>query len=141
MKYTIDNYVSTRLDGEGLEINQVKEAQLLQYGMKGETLKQVANVLPKASLARVLETAPSNLSKMYSRKTLSRSQTEAVFESVKVWQDTIELFSNDQSLAMQWFETAIPAIGGEKPIDLFDSFAGRAVIRTLLEQLKYGDYN
>lgn len=137
---SIDDYLLRRLKGEQQDITPLQTLTLIQPGMSGETLKQIAAILPKSALANILETAPGNLNKMYGRKHLSRSQTEAIAQAINIWQEAIALFSHDEKITRSWFDTPLPAIGGIKPIDLIDSFTGRSTIEDLLNQLRYGDY-
>ncbi len=50
-----------------------------------------------------------------------------------------ETFMNS-TLANEWLQTALPALGGQTPELLMRDTDGRLQIRTLLERMKNGDF-
>ena len=42
--------------------------------------------------------------------------------------------------AREWLETALPALGGQRPIDLCDTFEGRRLVQDAIRRIEYGEF-
>ena len=42
--------------------------------------------------------------------------------------------------AIEWIKTPIPALSGEKPEALFDTFEGRRLVSQVLRKIKYSEF-
>ena len=42
--------------------------------------------------------------------------------------------------ACEWLETALPALGGQRPIDLCDTFEGRRLVQDAIRRIEHGEF-
>ncbi|WP_416397366.1 antitoxin Xre/MbcA/ParS toxin-binding domain-containing protein [Allohahella sp. A8] len=56
-----------------------------------------------------------------------------IFEANRVW--------GGLKSAKQWLSSPVPALDGERPIDLFDTFEGRRWVTTVLRHIETGDFS
>ena len=42
--------------------------------------------------------------------------------------------------AQDWLGTALPALAGDRPIDLCDTFEGRRLVREIIRKVEYGEF-
>lgn len=40
----------------------------------------------------------------------------------------------------EWLMAQVPALGSERPVDLCDTFEGRALVREALRKIEYGEF-
>jgi len=107
----------------------------------GSTLRSITTIIPKDLIADTLEISPQNLSKLYQRKSLSRTQTEQLEGLTYLWgKIQQELFIDDQQMMQRWLDTPVPALDGEKPKSLMGTITGRKLVEQYLQKLSYGDY-
>lgn len=50
-----------------------------------------------------------------------------------------EFFENDEHLINEWVNTPLPILEGQKPIELFETVAGRSKIMHVLGLMRNGD--
>lgn len=97
--------------------------------VSGTTLKWIAKVIPRDVVADSLEVNATNLSKLYQRKSLSRTQTEGLEDLTHLWKDVQQdLFSGDEKMMKRWMDTPVPALDGETPKKLMGTLTGRKVL-------------
>ncbi|WP_415843667.1 antitoxin Xre/MbcA/ParS toxin-binding domain-containing protein [Vreelandella rituensis] len=44
-------------------------------------------------------------------------------------------------MAQEWLHSEVPALSGSRPVDLFDTFAGREMVRQVLRKISYGEFS
>ena len=60
--------------------------------------------------------------------------------------DTLRVFATAAAAfgglerAQSWLDTGLPALGGDRPIDLCDTFEGRRLVREILRKVEYGEF-
>jgi putative toxin-antitoxin system antitoxin component (TIGR02293 family) len=115
--------------------------QAIRRGISGEIVKQAVQVLEERELfIHLLNTNSANLSRFYHQKLLTKMQSEGILDTLRVFQDAITVFENEQ-LAKEWLHTRIPALAGEYPINLCDTFEGRKLVRETLRAIEYGEFS
>jgi putative toxin-antitoxin system antitoxin component (TIGR02293 family) len=115
--------------------------QAIRRGISGEIVKQAVQVLEERELfIHLLNTNSANLSRFYHQKLLTKMQSEGILDTLRVFQDAITVFENEQ-LAKEWLHTRIPALAGEYPINLCDTFEGRKLVREALRAIEYGEFS
>ena len=120
--------------------DRVSLIQVARRGLPGEVLKQAVGILGHREVfVRLLETTGGNLSRFYRRKALSPSQSEGILDILCVFAQAVSVFG-DIDRAGEWLETAIPALGGHSPLDMCDTFAGRAMVQGALRKIEYGEF-
>lgn len=122
--------------------DKVAFIQTVREGISGSIVKEAIHALGdnRELFVRLLETTPGNLHRFYKRKALSRTDSEEVLDVLRVYYQTIKVFG-DRDKALRWLNTAIPALSGEKPLDLFDTFEGRLLVREVLRKVEYGEFS
>lgn len=115
--------------------------QAVRRGIPGLLVKQAIVTLGERELfIRLLNTTSANLSRVYRKKALTRIDSEEVLDTLRMFQEAFTVFE-DQSVVQEWLHTSIPALAGERPVDLSDTFEGRALIRESLRAIEYGEFS
>jgi putative toxin-antitoxin system antitoxin component (TIGR02293 family) len=110
-------------------------------GVSGEILKKFVTVIEDRDVfARVLDKDKSNLSKSYRVDKLPKVLGDSVLDTVRVYMQAADIYGSLE-LASEWLHTPIPALGGEIPVHLMDSHAGRELVRQTLRKIEYGEYS
>lgn len=114
--------------------------QTVRQGISGKIVERAVQVLGERELfVRLLSTSSGNLSRLYRSPSLSRVQTEGILDTLKVFDKAINVFGNKE-IAKEWLHTSIPALDGELPLDLCDTFEGRRLVKESLEAIEYGEF-
>ena len=114
--------------------------QAVRQGIPGKIVELAVKALGERDLfVRLLNTSSGNLNRFYHSQLLTRVQSEGILDTLKVFNEAINVFG-DENLAKEWLHTSIPAIGGELPINLCDTFEGRRLVRESLEAIEYGEF-
>ncbi|AMD01545.1 antitoxin Xre/MbcA/ParS toxin-binding domain-containing protein [Halomonas chromatireducens] len=116
--------------------------QAVREGISGQVLRQVVQALAddREIFARLMETNSSDLHRYYTRKSLGRSQSENLLDTLKLYIEAEEVFG-DREVALEWLHVEVPALSGSRPVDLFDTFAGRGIVRQILRKISYGEFS
>lgn len=113
----------------------------LRQGVSGAIIKEAINELGERDLfISLLETTSANLNRFYHKKKLPRSAAEGVLDTLRVIQDAVSVFG-DMAIAHEWLHTSIPALAGEVPINLCDTFEGRKIVKESLKAIEYGEFS
>ncbi|WP_036487507.1 antitoxin Xre/MbcA/ParS toxin-binding domain-containing protein [Myxosarcina sp. GI1] len=114
--------------------------QTIRQGVSGKIVEQAVRASGERELfVRLLSTSSGNLHRLYHSQLLTRVQTEGILDTLKVFADAIDVFG-DENIAKEWLHTSIPALNGESPIDLCDTFEGRKLVREALSAIEYGEF-
>ncbi|MDE0349966.1 MAG: DUF2384 domain-containing protein [Gammaproteobacteria bacterium] len=109
-------------------------------GLPGEVVRQAVGVLGRReTLAELLGATPANLNRLYRRYALSRSQSEALLDMLRVVSRALYVFG-DLDRANEWLDVALPALGGRRPIELCDTFQGRRLVSDAIRRIEYGEF-
>jgi len=113
----------------------------VRQGVSGQVVKKAVSLSGSRELfARILEVSPSNLSRYYRRKALSREDSEEILDSLRVLEKA-RLVWGSMEAAKAWLETPLPALNQSAPIELFDTFEGRRWVSDVLAQIEQGDFS
>lgn len=131
---------------EGIEIpprvfeDRSAFVEAARQGLPGVVVKQAVHVLGHRDLfVRLLGTTAGNLNRFYRRKTLDRAQSEALLDVLRVVYRAVFVFGGRDG-AGEWLVTPLPALGGQSPVELCDTFEGRALAREALRKIEYGEF-
>ena len=114
--------------------------QAARKGLPGDVIRQAVRILGHREVfVRLLETTRGNLNRYYRRKALSPTQSEGILDLLCVFARAITVFG-DIDNAREWLETALPALGGHSPLEMCDTFAGRALVQGALNKIEYGEF-
>jgi putative toxin-antitoxin system antitoxin component (TIGR02293 family) len=114
--------------------------QAVRKGIPGKIVEKAVKASGERDLfVRLLSTSSGNLNRLYHSKLLTRVQSEGVLDTLKVFNQAINVFGNE-NIAKEWLHTSIPALDGELPINLCDTFEGRRLVRESLQAIEYGEF-
>ncbi len=130
---------------EGIDLPSTAYADRSAYirtvrrGLPGDVVRQAVHVLGhRNTFVRLLGTTAGNLNRLYRRDTLGRGQSEAL-DMLRLVSRAVSVFG-DLDHAREWLDVALPAVAGERPIDLCDTFEGRLWVREALRKIEYGEF-
>jgi putative toxin-antitoxin system antitoxin component (TIGR02293 family) len=109
-------------------------------GIQGSVIKELVSKHPqyRNTVVSALGVTSSNLSRLYN-KALNKQQTEEILDLLKVRAQATTVFA-DEVLADEWLATAIPALNGEVPNNLLDTFVGRSMVSDILATIECGEF-
>lgn len=126
---------ATTLEDEATYIKAIRA------GIPGAIVQPAILELGERELfSRLLNTDVSNLSRFYRQEKLSRPIGEGILDTLRVFKLALSVYENDAEMALEWLHTKIPALSGEIPIDLLDTFEGRRMVKDCLLVMEYGDF-
>ncbi|WP_339718689.1 MbcA/ParS/Xre antitoxin family protein [Marinomonas primoryensis] len=112
---------------------------IVRSRVSGDQLKAITDLIgEKELIARSIGTT-SNLSKSYQTKRLSSTATDNLIDLLRVYILAAKVYESFD-LAKEWMRSSIPALGGEIPVNMIDSHAGREVVRQALRRMEFGEY-
>ncbi len=131
--------ISLGIPGDSLA-NQIQFIQLVREGVPGEVVKRAVQAFDARELfVRILGTTSSNLSRFYRVKKMSRENSEEMLDTIRLYGQAEEGFG-DLEKAIEWIKSPLPALSGEKPEALFDTFEGRRWVSQVLRKIEYGEF-
>jgi len=132
-------FTSLGLSAESLT-NQAQYIRLVRKGMPGEVVKRAVQILGNRELfGRILGTTSGNLSRYYRLKKMTRENSEEMLDTIRLYGQAAQVFG-DLEKAKEWIKTPIPALSGDTPEALFDTFEGRHWVSQVLRKIKYGEF-
>ena len=131
---------TTGVNPEAFE-NALSFISAVRQGVSGQVVKKAVSLSGSRELfARILEVSPSNLSRYYRRKALSREDSEEVLDTIRVLEKARQVWGS-MEVARAWLDTPVPALNHAAPIELFDTFEGRRWVSGVLDQIEQGDFS
>lgn len=110
-------------------------------GLSGAAIKAVVqNLGERELLLKILDTDTTNVSRLYRQATISKWQSEGILDLLRLFTKAVAVFEEEE-IAKEWLHTSIPALSGEKPINLCDTFEGRKLVSNALFQIEYGEFS
>ena len=112
---------------------------IVRSGVNSKQLRAITDLIGDEELiARSIGTT-LNLSKRYQSKRLSSTDTDNLIDLLRVYTQAATVYESFD-LAKEWMRSSIPALGGEIPVNMIDSHAGREVVRQTLRKMEFGEY-
>ncbi len=123
-----------------------------KYGTFLEAVKIVRARLPFGAVDRFQATSGLTLNRIkevakisegsFSRRKksgkLSIDESERLMRLGRVFEQATALHDGDQNAAREWLETPIPALGGERPLDLAQTDLGAREVEDLIGRITHG---
>jgi putative toxin-antitoxin system antitoxin component (TIGR02293 family) len=120
--------------------NQAEYINIVRVGISGGVVKRAIEIMGNREMfVRLLNTTSANLNRYYRKKTLNRVNTEEILDTIRVFAQTLQIWG-DADAAKTWLNTPLPALSGEKPVNLFDTFEGRNWVRQVLRKIEQGEF-
>ncbi|WP_416140441.1 antitoxin Xre/MbcA/ParS toxin-binding domain-containing protein [Halomonas sp. HK25] len=117
----------------------------VRRGVPGQLIREAIDALGNTPEARelfvtLLETTSGNLHRYYKRAALGRTASEEVLDTLRLVRYAQAVF-DDAGVAADWLAAPIPALAGETPLALCDTFQGRQLVRDALGKIEYGEFS
>ncbi len=112
----------------------------VRRGVSGALVKEVIDIIGERELvAKSIGKDVSNLSRVYKVKALSHMASDNLIDTMRVYAHAYVIYQS-MELAQKWMNTKIPALGGEVPVTLLDTHAGRELVRETLFKIEHGEF-
>ena len=133
-----------RIEGIGVPpaafVDQAVYIRTVRAGLSGEVVKQAIDTIGHRDFfVRLLGTTSGHPSRLYGRKSLGAARTEGLLDTLRLFTAAAAAFGG-LDRAQDWLGTALPALGGDRPIDLCDTFEGRRLVREIILKVEYGEF-
>lgn len=126
---------------EGVMDNRSTYIRQVRAGIPGRIVRQAVELLGSRDLlVRLLHTSSANLSRYYRKKTLTPGDSEEVLDALRVFFEAVRLWG-DLDRAREWLNSPLPALDGDRPVDLFDTFEGRRWVSQVLRKIEHGEFS
>ena len=120
--------------------NQGEYIRAVREGIPGIVVKRAVKIFDNRELiVRILGTTSSNLSRYYRVKKMSRGDSEEMLDIIRLYNQAVHVFG-DMEKTKEWIKTSVPALAGEKPEALLDTFEGRKWVSQVLRKIEYGEF-
>ena len=87
----------------------------------------------------LMGTTSGNLHRVYRRKALSPAQSEVLLDTLRVFLGATDAFGSLER-ANEWLDAPLPALDGERPADLCDTFEGRRLVQHAIHRIEHGEF-
>ena len=121
-------------------VDQAVYIRTVRAGLSGEVVKQAIDAIGHRDFfVRLLEATSGHLNRLYGRKSLGVARTEGLLDTLRLFAAAAAAFGGLER-AQIWIDTALPALGGDRPIDLCDTFEGRRLVQEIIRKVEYGEF-
>ncbi len=120
--------------------NKTSFIHAVRSGIPGSVVKRAIQELNNRELiVRILDTSTANLSRVYRKQHMTSHSSEEMLDTIRLYRQTIHTFENKEK-ALEWIKTPLPALAGDSPENLFDTFEGRQWVAQVLRKIEYGEF-
>ena len=128
-----------RIEGIGVPsaafVDQAVYIRTVRAGLSGEVVKQAIDAIGHRDFfVRLLGTTSGHLNRLYGRKSLGPARTEGLLDTLRIFDAAAAAFGGLER-ARDWLGTTLPALEGDRPIDLCDTFEGRRLVREVIRKI------
>lgn len=122
--------------------DEVAFLHAVREGVAGQVITDAIELFggDRGLFVRLLETTPGNLHRYYKKAILNRAQSEEVLDLLRLFMYASSIFDSDD-IVREWFFSEIPALSGSRPVDIMDTFQGRAMVRDVLGKIEFGEFS
>ena len=120
--------------------DQVTFISTVRSGIPGQVVREAIELFGNRELfVRLLHTSSANLNRYYRRKSLDAVDSEEILDTLRVYFEASRIWGSHEA-AREWLHAPVPALLGERPVNLFDTFEGRQWVRQVLRKIEYGEF-
>lgn len=138
----LQEFIISRIENNeerGRPISPVFFAEAISEGVSGKVLTRMTKRVPKSLILTTLNTDSSNYSKLVKRKHLTAAQTDDLVDLAQLWHELRTFFVED-AFVKEWLQTPIAVFDGVAPAELMNSQYGRNLVRTRLDEMRFGEF-
>lgn len=121
--------------------NPVIFIKTVRSGISGTVLKKTLEEIgTEYVLSKALHTDRTGLDDYCSEKVIDSQKSEIILDTVLILNRVNHILESAE-LANDWLVSRVPALGGEKAADLFDSWEGRRWVLSVAEKIERGEFS
>lgn len=121
--------------------NPARFIATVRTGISGQILRRALEKLGgKQIFARALNTDATGLEDYCTVIRLDRGKSEIVLDTIRVWIRIRQIWESGQ-LAESWIRSNVPALGGERPVELCDTYEGRRWVEQVAAKIEQGEFS
>ena len=114
----------------------------LRNGLPYEALERIRRALDLTldELADALAISVRTLNRRKKAESLEPDESDRVYRIARVYAHALEVFG-DRDKASKWFKRENSALGGEVPLEVFDTDLGAQMVDDVLTRIEFGVYS
>ncbi|TLF51651.1 DUF2384 domain-containing protein [Halomonas urmiana] len=114
----------------------------VRTGIPGQVVRKTVELLGghHELVANLAGVPPGNLHRIYTKPALGKASSEGILDLLRLFAYAATILDSDD-IVRGWFSCEIPALSGSRPIDLMDTFQGRAIVRDVLGKIEHGEFS
>jgi len=121
--------------------NRKSFIEVSRKGIPGRWVKSVVEATGlRETFLGILNVSSGNLSREYRKKALTKEASEEVLDAVRLLSQAVDVWES-REMAIEWLNSPVAALGGERPINLFDTFEGRRWVSQVLNKIEHGEFS
>ena len=113
----------------------------VREGISGDVVRRTIKLFDNRDLVvKILRTTSGNLSRYYRKKNMNLVDSEEILDTIRLYRKASHIFGGVEK-AKEWVKSPIPALAGERPEDLLDTFEGRRWVSQTLSKIEFGEFS
>jgi putative toxin-antitoxin system antitoxin component (TIGR02293 family) len=114
----------------------------VRKGIPGQVVREAVALLGghRELIADLVGTTPGNLHRIYKKQALGKAESEGILDLFRLFAYAKTIFDSDD-IVREWLGCEIPALSGSRPIEIMDTFQGRAMVRDVLGRIGHGEFS
>lgn len=113
----------------------------VREGISGQVLRRALDQLGSELIfAQAFRTDSAGLESYCTDTPLDRQRSEVLLDTIRIL-DRVRRTWESNELAQQWLHSNVPALGGAKPVEMFDTYEGRRWVTQVAEKVERGDFS
>jgi putative toxin-antitoxin system antitoxin component (TIGR02293 family) len=121
--------------------NDVAFIRAARSGVSGNLVQETVDLLGghRELVAELVGTNPGSLHRTYKKEALGKTESEAILDLIRLFAYAVTVLDSDD-IVREWLSCEITALSGSRPIDVMDTFQGRAMVRDVLSRIQCGEF-
>ena len=121
-------------------VDQAVYIRTVRAGLSGAVVRQAIDAIGHRDFfVRLLGTTTGHLNRLYGQRSLGPARTEGLLDTLRIFAVAAAAFGSLER-AQDWLGAELPVLGGDRPIDLCDTFEGRRLVREIIRKVEYGEF-
>lgn len=116
---------------------------LIRRGLPAQSLEHFlsSSCLNRQQLGRVLQVSPRTMQRYPKDKTLPPFVSEKLLQLNDLYEQAADILGGGSSNISNWLQNSNQALGGERPLDLLDTYEGLRQVQNVLGRIAHGVYS
>lgn len=119
-------------------VNDLQLVDVVQRGLRRRALDHLArrSHLPLPVLAAAVDLSVRTLQRYTPEQRLKADATDRLVQLATLYAEGFDLFGEEKF--RHWMESAIPALGGRRPVEFITTVVGIRLLRDILGRIEHG---